>query len=163
MSIAPDMETFLDQAIDHICDNDFVDPELNHCAHFVSHALGFRFAKNCSELGSGHGTPANVRVHEIFARCPHVGRWEDRDATVPQLVFVTRRNAVNLAQKRMDNIPEKHIGVYQNGFVYHYANNDDKVIKQTVDDFFARYQAQYAGDQALFFGEFPPAAPSLTS
>lgn len=48
-----------------------------------------------------------------------------------------------------------HIGVYQRGFVYNYSNTQDKVVKETVADFFARFQAAYSGDQGLFFGELP--------
>jgi hypothetical protein len=155
LPVPPNMETFLDKNIDRICGNNFVDPAANHCAHFVSHAMGFTFSFNCRQHTGGIDTPANIRVQEIFARCPSVGRWEDANVANAQLIFVIRKDAVNLATKTMQNIPEKHIGVYQNGYVYHYFNDEDKVVKQTVPDFFARYQAKYAGDQGLFFGEFP--------
>ncbi len=72
-----------------------------------------------------------------------------------QLIFVTRKDVVNIATKTMQNIPQKHIGVYQNGFVYNYSNGQDKVVRDTVSDFFARFQAADPGDQGLFFGEFP--------
>jgi hypothetical protein len=159
---APIMESSLGKNIDRICENGFHDASANHCAHFVSHAIGFTFSFNCRQFVGGNKTPANIRVHEIFAKCPRVGRWEDANAAVTQLIFVTRKNVVNINTKTMENIPEKHIGVYQNGFVYHYSNGQDRVVKQTVSDFFARFQAAYAGDQGLFFGEFPNSDLRLT-
>ena len=149
------MESFLGKDISAICGNGFHDASANHCAHFVSHAMEFTFSFNCRQFVGGNKAPANVRVHEIFAECPRVGRWENTNAAATQLIFVTRKDVVNIATKTMQNIPQKHIGIYQNGFVYHYSNTDDRVVKQTVSDFLARFQAAYAGDQGLFFGEFP--------
>ena len=152
MSVLPDMETFLDKNIDRICGNNFVAPAANHCAHFVSHAMGFTFSFNCRQHVGGNDTPANIRVQEIFARCPSVGRWEDAKEANAQLIFVIRKDAVNLATKTMQNIPT------------HRRVSEWLRLQQTVPDFFARYQAKYAGDQGLFFGEFPVVAdPPLTS
>jgi hypothetical protein len=155
MATLPNMDSFLGKGIDAICGNGFHTATANHCAHFVSHALEFTFSFNCRQFVGGNKTPANIRVHEIFAECPRVGRWENANAAAAQLIFVTRKDVVNIFTKTMQNIPQKHIGVYQNGFVYHYSNTDDRVVKQTVSDFFARFQAAYSGDQGLFFGEFP--------
>jgi hypothetical protein len=162
MVVVPNMESFLGKGIGSICENGFHAATANHCAHFVSHATGLTFSYNCRQYVGGNKTPANIRVHEIFAKCPRVGRWEDANAAVTQLIFVTRKDVVNLATKIMQNIPQKHIGVYQNGFVFHYSNGEDKVVKQTVSDFYARFQAAYAGDQGLFFGEFPASDLELT-
>jgi hypothetical protein len=162
MPSLPNMESFLGKGIDDICENGFHDPGANHCAHFVSHATGLDFSFNCRQFVGGNKAAANIRVHEIFARCPRVGRWEDTNAAVAQLIFVTRKDVVNVATKTMQNIPQKHIGVYQNGLVYHYSNTDDEVVRQTVSDFLARFQRAYAGDQGLFFGEFPASDLELT-
>lgn len=162
MPIPADMSTFLGKNINRICDNRFHANDANHCAHFVSHATGLEFSYNCRDYQGGHKPGANIRVHEIFAECPRVGRWEDANAAVDQLIFVTRKDVVNIATKTMQNIPQKHIGVYQNGFVFHYSNTDDKVVKQTVSDFYARFQAAYSGDQGLFFGELPTSDLALT-
>jgi hypothetical protein len=155
MPSTTDLESLLGKDIKDICGNGFHDASLNHCAHFVSHAAGLDFSYNCRQLVGGTKPPANIRVHEIFAQCPRVGRWGDADASQPQLVFVTRKDVVNLATKTMQNIPQKHIGIYSDGFVYNYSNGADKVIKLTPTDFLARFQAAYSGDQGLFFGEFP--------
>jgi hypothetical protein len=155
MPVVPDMESFLGKNINRICKNRFHDPAMNHCAHFVCHVMGFDFSFNCKDYKGGNKPAANIRVHEVFANCPRVGKWSDADTSQSQLIFVTRTDAVNLATGTMQNIPEKHIGIYHNGQVYHYSNTNDQVVKQTVPDFLARFEAAYSGRQSLFFGEFP--------
>jgi hypothetical protein len=162
MSAIPDMEPFLDKNISEMCGNGLDDPALNHCAHFVSHAVGLKFSYNCQQLVGGKREPANIRVHEVFAMCPRVGAWEDADTSKDQLIFVTRKNVVNVSSKTMQNIPQKHIGVYRGGHVYHYSNTEDRVIKQTVNAFYDRFQRAYKGDQGLFFGEVPGSELKLT-
>ncbi len=64
--------------IDRICGNAFTDPAQNHCAHLVCHWLNLSFGYTCRSAGRANTTGANVRVHELFARCPRVGRWADK-------------------------------------------------------------------------------------
>ena len=161
MSGMPDLEALLGKNISDLCGNRFHDPNSNHCAHFVSHALGFNFSFNCAEYLGGKKEGANIRVHEVFAQCPRVGWWEDADQNADQLVFVIRRDAVDLSRKKMQNIPQKHVGIYSDGMVYHYNNARDRVVKQSPDEFLDRFQRLYAGDQALFFGTFPPSSLAL--
>ena len=162
MTIVANLESLLGKDIKDICGNGFDDPNLNHCAHFVSHAMGLNFSFNCAQMTGGHNAPANIRVHEVFAQCPRVGKWEDADTSVMQLIFVTRKDVVNIATKTMQNIPQKHIGIYSSGNVYNYSNTNDRVVKQSVSDFLARFQAIYTGDQGLFFGEIPGSDLHLT-
>jgi hypothetical protein len=162
MPVVPDMESFLGKNIDRICKNRFHDPDQNHCAHFVCHAMGFGFSFNCKDFQGGAKPAANIRVHEVFANCPRVGKWSNTDTTRSQLIFVTRTDVVNTATGTMQNIPQKHIGIYHNEFVYHYSNTEDKVVKQTVPAFLTRFQQAYSGDQGLFFGEFPDTALRLS-
>ena len=158
MPALPDLEALLGQNISDFCGNRFHDVNANHCAHLVSHVLGFNFGFNCRDYLSGREEGANIRVHELFAQCPRVGWWEDADEQADLLVFVVRRDAVDLARKKMQNIPQKHVGIYSKGLIYHYNNSRDRVVKQTPADFLQRFQTLYAGDQALFFGTFPPSA-----
>jgi hypothetical protein len=156
------MEPFLGSNINKICENGLHDPKLNHCAHFVSHAVGLTFPFTRRQLVGGKSQPANIRVHEVFAECPRVGIWQDADKTKDQLIFVTRKDVVDVATKTMQNIPQKHIGVYHDGHVYHYSNTEDRVVRQTVDAFYKRFQRAYRGDQGLFFGDVPGAELKLT-
>lgn len=141
--------------INQICDGLFHAASDNHCAHFVSHILDLRFSFNCKQFKGGNGSPANVRVNEVFAQCPLVGHWANADTTRDQIVFVTRKDNVNVSTKFMGNIPQKHIGVYHNGLVHHYSNGNDQVVAWTPDVFLATFQNVYSGDQGLYFGTFP--------
>jgi len=122
MSIQSRLLESVDKSIDRICPNSFHDFSQNHCAHFVSHVADLDFSFNCREFKGGSGQPANVRVHEIFANCPLVGNWADAPTAngKPLLIFVTRRNNVRISDKFMGNIPQKHVGIYADGHVFHY-------------------------------------------
>lgn len=154
-------DAFVGKPITGICGNRFHDPAANHCAHFVCHALDLSFSFNCKQFAGGNAAAANIRVHEVFAECPKVGAWADADKTKTQLIFVTRKDVVNLVAGTMQNIPQKHIGIYEDGFVYHYSNTDDRVMKQDVDAFHQRFQNYYDGDQGLFFGLIPGSSLQL--
>lgn len=55
-----------------ICPYTFDGEDKNHCAHFVSHALQIFFGYTCAAIKGMPCAPAaaNIRVHEIFDRCP---------------------------------------------------------------------------------------------
>ena len=155
MEFNTNLENALGKSIAQICDGRFHSPTSNHCAHFVSHITGIDFLYHCRAFKGGNGTPANIRVQEIFAECPLVGNWSDVDSNIEQLVFVTKISNVDLAAKKMRNVPQKHIGIYSQGFVYHYSNSANEVVKWTPDTFLAEFEAIYSGTQGLFFGTFP--------
>lgn len=150
-----DPEPFLGKNINEICKNGFHDPTLNHCAHFVSHVAGLDFSVNCRDLKGGKNPAANVRVQEVFAQCPKVGRWSDADLSRTQLMFVTRAANVDLATKTMINIPKKHVGIFHNGLVYNYSNTADHVVADTPERFKEKFDATYGPGQGYFFGWFP--------
>lgn len=149
------LEDALGRSINELCPNRFHDFSLNHCAHFVSHVTGLEFSFHCREYKGGNSRPGNVRVHEIFAQCPKTGKFEDKPSDRPVLVFVTRKDAVDIDARRMRNIPQKHIGIFADGLVYHYSNSSNKVVKCAPDRFFDIFQNNYSGDQRLFYGIIP--------
>ncbi len=151
------LEDNLGKGISKICDGNFHDKGANHCAHYVSHVAGFDFSFNCKQFKGGDGTPANVRVHEIFSQCPNVGVWDDADMNKEQLIFVTRADNVDIANRTMRNVPQKHIGIFSGGFVYHYSNSRDQVVKWTHQKFLEEFSRIYQGKQGFFFGTFPGA------
>ena len=155
MSLGEKLQAAVGKNIDRICPNRFHDPAANHCAHFVSHMCGIDFSFHCVQFKGGSGERANIRVHEIFAQCPKVGVWDDADENRTQLIFVTAKSNVNVGQKRMGNIPQKHIGVYHQGTVFHYGNTADKVTTDTPESFLDKFQRLYSGDQGLYFGFIP--------
>jgi hypothetical protein len=147
------LDGYLGKAIGAICQNGYNSNHDNHCAHFVSHVLGYKFGTTCQLMGTGNGPAANLRVQEVFPKCPAAGVWSLRPATLsPCLVFITRASNVNLATKVMANVPRKHIGIYLNGFIWHYSNRLHKVIKETPSQFKLHYAPP---DNAMFYGSLP--------
>ena len=155
MSLLLKLEAALGKRISEVCDGEFHSSSDNHCAHFVGHIAALGFSYNCREFKGGNGSPANIRVHEIFSECPKVGHWRDADVNSEQLVFVTKTSNVDLHNKTMVNVPQKHIGIFANGFIYHYSNSQNKVVKWTPTKFLNTFEAIYSGTQGLYFGTFP--------
>jgi hypothetical protein len=65
------------RGIANLCDTGYADANMNHCAHFVGHALGVAYGRVCGDLGprrSARGFGASVRVNEVFNRCTERGR-----------------------------------------------------------------------------------------
>lgn len=155
------LEALLGKNINQICPNNFHAADENHCAHFISHVMNIQTPFNCRQYRGGNSTPGNIRVHEVFPLCPKVGLDSDMDAERDQLVFITLAQNVNIAAKTMVNIPQKHVGIYCDGNVYHYSNGGDRVIKESIGSFKNKFQQTYSGHQGLFFGFFPGEAVTV--
>lgn len=151
------LESTLGHTIGHFCTNGFANPADNHCAHYVGHVLAIDTGYDCRTHTGKAGQGASLRVHELFAHCPRVGRFEDAPPGIC-VVFVTATTNVDLPAQRMRNVPQKHVGLYDGTHVYHYSNGQDQAIRQTPAEFLARFEALYAGEQALYFGTLPPEA-----
>lgn len=152
-----DLDAFVGKNINAICANGFHKAADNHCAHFVSHVLKLEFDLTCRGMTGGGKPAGNIRVQEIFPRCPKVGKWADADKARTQLIFVTRAANVNLASKTMANIPKKHVGIFHKGKVFHYGNTADKVTVDTPESFMTKFNAVYGPGQGYFFGWIPGA------
>ncbi|MCX6626637.1 MAG: hypothetical protein NTW28_03280 [Candidatus Solibacter sp.] len=147
------LNAFLGQNISQICQIGYADPNDNHCAHFVCHALGYQFGFTCRGMKVGTGTPANIRVQEVFPRCPVVGTWASRPNSVTAcLVFITNASNVNVASKTMANVPRKHVGIFLGSNIWHYSNSQHKVVRQTPQEFSHHYASP---DNAMFYGTLP--------
>lgn len=158
------LKSTVGKTITDFCRFGFTGAEINHCAHFVSHVLNLRFGMTCSRL-MGQGTDgASVRVHELFAACAQVGFLENLN-TIPRpvLVFVTAKSNVNLNTKKMENVPKKHVGIYDGTHIYHYGNTRDKVVKQTVQEFKQSFQNSYGGTLGYYFGTIAQEAEVVLS
>ena len=144
---------YLGKSIADICPNGYTSAADNHCAHFVGHVLGYQFGATCHMMGTPRGPAASLRVQDLFSRCRSVGVWSLRPATLKTcLVFITRAANVNLSAKVMANVPRKHVGILADGFVWHYSNSQQKVVRQTPAQFALHYPAP---DNAMFFGAMP--------
>ena len=144
-----------------ICPNGYDDPDASHCAHFVS-VLGYDFGCTCQELTGGFGPGACVRVHEIFEHCARVGPWKNRLDRSPCLAFVCRPTAFDFTSKKLLNIPNKHIGIFCNNYVFHYSSRQKAVVLKNVLAFVKYLEEIYGDKQLLAFGslERPPATRS---
>ena len=150
------LEAFEGKKISDICQIGYISSDLSHCEHFVGHALKFDFGVTCRMMktdGPREAPAATIRVHELFSRCPKVGLWDDEPYSIsPCLIFITKRTNVDLKNRRMENVPRKHVGIAIGTSVWHYSNSRDMVVKVT-DSIFRKH---YPGDgYALFFGELP--------
>lgn len=153
MADSTEAKDYLGKHIKDICGNEYRSESDNHCAHFVSHVKGIKVGFLCRGM-TGKGTGgASIRVHEIFAKCPKVGKWDDRPTTALNcLAFVTDSRNVDLASKKMANVPRKHVGIFSGGMVYHYSNSQNKVVKQTP----AQFNHHYSGENIeVYYGTFP--------
>ena len=153
MIAASQLNGFLGKSIGQICSIGYAAPGDNHCAHFVCHVLGYQFGFTCRDMKNGPGTPANIRVQQVFARCPQVGTWASRPSNVTGcLIFITNASNVHIASRTMDNVPRKHVGIFLDGNIWHYSNSQSQVVKQTPAEFSHHYRAP---DNALFYGTMP--------
>ena len=145
--------SFLGKRIGDICGNHYANDADNHCAHFVSHVMGYGFGVTCLNMFRGKAPGANIRVQEIFPKCPTVGTWASKPQDMTTcLVFITNAGNVDLGKKVMNNVPRKHVGIYHSGLIYHYSNTQHCVVQQTPDQFSHHYAAP---DNAMFYGSLP--------
>ncbi len=155
MPSVDDLNAILGNHISDFCTCELTDNSLNHCAHFVSHQAGFQFGYTCfNQTGKGSREDrANIRVHEVFARCAAVGTWANKPAVLTSgLIFITKTSNVNVATKVMGNIPKKHIGFFHNNTVWHYSNSRRQVVTMPDTTFSGHYSGSGFG---LFYGEMP--------
>lgn len=148
---------YVGKGIEDICSNGFSSPSQNHCAHFVSHAHGIQLGMLCGDMAfKTRKTGASIRCDELYNALGRRGKWSD--LAVPEngtLIFVL--SARNVVGDRMQNVPQKHVGIYFGGQVYNFSNGQHKVVADaSVDAFHQKFKRAYAGDDiSLFYGIAP--------
>lgn len=146
------LDATIGKHISNFCANGYTSDTTNHCAHFVSHVLNLQFGITCRDLTNGASDPASLRVHEIFANCRQVGAWDDLPVPLTWgLIFVTNPANVDLENKRMQNVANKHVGIFfgPSRTVYQYKNALRQVVNQSHSEFGQHYPAP---DNGLFWG-----------
>ena len=137
--------------ISHFCSFDLAKKNgENHCAHLVSHLLGYEFATTCkNQTLDEKKRPekgAAIRVNELFNRLRDRGLWSDRPAHLSScLMFVTPASNVNIVGDQLEMLrsPQKHVGIFVNGTVWHYSNRGDAVVADTEQSFMTKFDATY--------------------
>ena len=147
------LDSYLGKSIGVICPNGYTTNADQHSAHFLSHLLGYQFGVTCQMMSGGRVVGATIRVQELLSRCKSAGVWSLRPASLsPCLVFITRASNVNLAAKSMSQGPRRHVGIYMNGFIWHYSSARQQVIKEIPSQFKLYYPSS---DNAMFYGSLP--------
>ena len=149
-----DLQAFVGKPIANICNKGFSSASQNHCAHFVSHALGIKFGMLCGDMKfETRKTGASIRCDELFNRLALRGPWEQKpQITDGILIFVLSAKHVN--GNVMSNHPQKHVGIHHSGRVFNFSNSQGKVVVDTtVEAFHSKFKTIYSGgDISLFFG-----------
>jgi hypothetical protein len=147
-----DLEKYEGLDIKDICSTGLDSGGLNHCAHFVSHALNLGFGMLCGNMSwDTKGQGVCIRVDEIFNRCKLVGTWSDRPLCLkPCLAFVTP--ATNIQGSHMGSSPKKHIGIFIDDKIWHYSNGSDKVVTDSPERFLVKFKGLYGPKTQLYFG-----------
>jgi hypothetical protein len=146
------LKSYMGQPIRNICPNGYDAGADNHCAHFVAHVLQLDFGLTCAKMRHG-SVGANVRVQELFDRCPQPREVLECPTTGEGLIFVSAATSFHGMPVRIRNVPRKHVGLVMNGTVWHYSNRRSQVVEQTVGEFLFHYPRQ---NNALWWGNFPP-------
>ena len=140
---------------------------VSHCAHFVSHVMGYHgsavtcanYSWDLRQTAESKGLQgATLRVDDIFKRCPEVGEWSSKEVSLTKcLAFITKKSAVNIKKRQMAPIPRKHIGIFCDNRIWHYSNTRNKVVCQTVPDFKKHYGTSEIAQKTyqLYYGKFP--------
>ena len=149
------LQQLVGKHIKYFCNNDYTKNGDSHCAHFVSHVLGFTFGYTCDKQVRNPSVKpgASIKVQEVFSKCLKVGNWNNRPSGASQyLAFATTAKRINFTSKIMPNIRNKHVGIYYQGHIYHYNNDQNRVVKVSPDNF-----ARHYGKQTnVFYGTISP-------
>jgi len=149
------LQQLVGKHIKYICNNDYTTNSDSHCAHFVSHVLGFKFGYTCDKQVRNPSVKpgASIKAQEVFSKCLKVGHWSDRPSGVIRyLAFATTATRVNLTNKIMPNIREKHVGIFYQGHIYHYDNKLNMVLQVSPD----KFGRHYGSKTNVFYGTIHP-------
>jgi hypothetical protein len=147
----------LNKPIKEICSLGYSDSSENHCAHFVSHALGIKYGILCGDIKfETRHQGATIKVYELFNNLTQRGPWDGRPkGEVTLLIFVT--SAKNVTGNSMANVPQKHVGISCSQGIYNYSNTLHRVVLDpSVERFHNKFQHSYrGGDISLYYGVIP--------
>jgi hypothetical protein len=168
------LDTYVGNDIDTICPcgyhatKDAKGHHINHCAHFVSHALqlndalhiGYTCAQT-SEKGKklkAKGVGACLRVNEVYNFCEDLSQPDESGC----LIYITKLANFHKVARTMGDNPHKHIGIYLNGNVWHYSNSHQEAQCWSKGDWVSRMDAAYGKHTVVKYTEFPDGANFLT-
>jgi hypothetical protein len=123
----------------------------NHCAHYVSHIMGYELpgptCKNFSFADKQNpARGATLRVDDLFSKSPSVGLLASKPTTLLEcLIFVTLASNVTTVggSLMMGNNPKKHVGILSDGKVWNYSNTNQKAVADLLATFQSKFIATY--------------------
>jgi hypothetical protein len=167
MSKVPsNIDTHLNKHISHLCPFSIgLSNGQNHCAHFVSHVMGYELpGPTCKNFtwadNQKNEQSATIRVDDLFKGSPETGLLSDKPATLTEcLIFVTLASNVKKMGTKlvMGNHPRKHIGILSKGKVWNYGNTYNKVAADVLDIFKSKYSNAYKTSGTtveFYYGKF---------
>lgn len=153
-----DLNAYVGKPISEICDKGYHPDSENHCAHFVSHALGIQIGTLCGDMNyATRHSGATLRVNELYNGLSSRGPWETRSsAATGLLIFVTDADR-NMRNRLMGQNPQKHVGIWLMGSIWNYSNSHHAVVRDvSVETFHAKFKRTYHGKSiSLYYGEVP--------
>lgn len=153
------LDTYVGKKIEDICSMfGKTGDDQNHCAHFVSHVLGFRFGLMCNKMvwANRNDTEGGrtLRVNDIFNNCPERGYWKNKPANLdPCLIFAVLDSQLTINGELlvMADQPKKHVGIFHTGGAYNYGNTKDKVRRDGA----AHFTNLYGKGTVALYARFP--------
>ena len=141
------------------------DNSRNHCAHYVSHIMGYELAgptcKNFTWADKQNpARGATIRVDDLFKNSPETGLLSAKPAAISEcLVFVTiNSNVTKVGSKLvMHDNPRKHVGILSQGKVWNYSNSHNKVVSDLLATFITKFTHAYRTPGAtveFYYGKF---------
>lgn len=141
------------------------DNSKNHCAHYVSHIMGYELpGPTCKNVTwddkQNPARGASIRVNDLFAASPVTDLLSNKPAAITEcLIFVTISSNVKKVgcAYEMYNHPKKHVGILSKGMVWNYSNTHNRVVADLLTVFQVKFTHAYktAGSSVEFFyGKF---------
>lgn len=155
INLSNELDFMLSEHISKICPSSLAKiNSQNHCAHFVSHALKIhkKGTADCKTFSfQDKNNPAVkssfIRVNELFNNCKKRRKWDQASSCDSyRLIFATRESNIDItkAPPVMKDHPVKHIGIYFNGYVWHYSNTLRQVKKDLLTEWINTFTRVYA-------------------
>lgn len=167
MSVIPtDLTRSLGIHISKICPFSIANNNLeNHCAHYVSHILGYQFpgatCKNATWADKQSvGQGATIRVNDLFNSILVTDKLANKPAVLTEcLIFVTLGTNMKTIANRlmMGTHPKKHVGILYNGNIWSYSNSQNKVVADSLFMFKNKFSRAYQTSGAsveFYYGDF---------
>ena len=149
-----DLQGYVGKSIGQLCSTQYTTTSQFHCAHAVSHILDIQIATLCGDMRRDtRHTGATIRCDELYNGLVRKGPW-DRRSTPENGLLIFCTSARNVVGGLMQNVIQKHVGIYHSGLVFNYSNAHHKVsADRSVEAFLSKLDAVYIGnDISLFYG-----------